>query len=139
MTYFSDLSPYTFLPESIPPDVAAVNVGWLDSRHAFDTGAVPDEFTEKLGRLCRDSPHARTRGHHGCELPHADEPAPWPVTADIDGESVPLGSAEVRVVSRTGTWLVAPNLVHHYVVRHAYRPPAEFVEAVVALRVADSG
>jgi hypothetical protein len=41
-----------------------------------------------------------------------------------------LGDAEIRVVGKDGTWLIAPTLVLHYVTEHAYRPPAEFIDAV---------
>ena len=55
-----------------------------------------------------------------------------------DGESVSLGDAEIRVVGKDGTWLIAPTLVLHYVTEHAYRPPAEFIDAVSRGRFAPS-
>ncbi|MGH3310044.1 MAG: hypothetical protein ACRDP3_05595, partial [Streptomyces sp.] len=54
----------------------------------------------------------------------------------VGGESVTLGNAEVRVISRHGRWLIAPTLVHHYVNEHSYLPPEEFIEAVTARRAA---
>jgi hypothetical protein len=49
-----------------------------------------------------------------------------------------LGDAEIRVVGKDGTWLIAPTLVLHYVTEHAYRPPAEFIDAVSRGRFASS-
>jgi hypothetical protein len=43
------------------------------------------------------------------------------------------GSAEIIVPGRDGKVYRAPTLIGHYVGRHRYRPPREFVEAVLAL------
>jgi hypothetical protein len=53
-----------------------------------------------------------------------------------DGDSVVVGDADIHMMARDGTWLVAPTLVVHYVVDHAYVPPPEFIEAVASGRVA---
>jgi len=42
-----------------------------------------------------------------------------------------LGSAEIRVVGQDGTVYAAPDLIYHYVVVHDYRPPEEFIQAVM--------
>ncbi|TDC73499.1 hypothetical protein [Streptomyces hainanensis] len=136
MTYFADLTPYAYLPSSVPPGVRALNVGWLEAGRPFTFGRPPEHFTERLGLLCRDQPRARSMGLHACDQPHPSGGPLVPVYADIGGESVMLGTAEVRVVSATGEWLVAPTLVHHYVTHHGYLPPPDFVEAVLAGRVA---
>ncbi len=41
-----------------------------------------------------------------------------------------LGSAEIRVVYEGKTY-AAPNMIYHYVVKHHYRPPDEFIQAVL--------
>jgi hypothetical protein len=43
-----------------------------------------------------------------------------------------LGSAEIRVPGSGGRIYAAPDLIYHYVEAHGYRPPDEFVEAVMA-------
>ena len=43
------------------------------------------------------------------------------------------GSAEIIVPGRDGKAYRAPTLISHYVRSHRYRPPREFVEAVLAL------
>jgi hypothetical protein len=138
MTWYPDLSEYAYLPESAPASLAVLTVGWLDGQHEFPTGDVPQEFINELAQICATSNYARTRGWQGCELSHPDREADYPVTIDIDGNKVPLGSAEVRVATRDGTVLAAPNLVWHYVTAHHYRPPESFIEAVQARRLAPS-
>jgi hypothetical protein len=143
MTPLADLAPYTYHPRSVPAGVVCRAVGWLGHGHPFPTGAAPEGFVERLGRLCRDERRATMRGFHVCDLgghptPSSDrEPdVPLPIHADVDGASLMLGSAEVRVVAVDGTWLTAPTLVLHYVTDHGYLPPDAFVEAVMAFRIA---
>jgi hypothetical protein len=52
-------------------------------------------------------------------------------TLEFEGEVLKLGSAEIRVFGRSGVIYAAPNLIFHYVKDHAYRPPREFIDAVV--------
>ncbi|TDC10166.1 hypothetical protein E1265_31610 [Streptomyces sp. 8K308] len=136
MTYYPDRSAYHYLAETVPADVTALNIGWLSSLRRYPKGEAPEGFTEALALLCRDQPRARTRGVHACGLPHRLGESRQPVRIEVGGEKVLLGTAEVRVIAKTGEWLIAPTLVHHYVTRHRYLPPPEFVEAVLAGRVA---
>jgi hypothetical protein len=135
VTYCEDLAPYTYLPETVPAGVTIRCVGWLDAEHPFATGEAPGGFPERLGALCAEHTAARTRGFHWCELCPADE-ADYPVVEKADGQDLSLGSAEVRVVAASGDWLAAPDLVYHYVRAHRYLPPQEFIDAVLAGRVA---
>lgn len=115
MAFFEDLTPYTYLhPEEEPP--GTVNIGWLDRGHPFPTGPTGDEFRAKLGRLCARRVR-QTRGFHPCCF--------------CNGRGRPASSAEVRVAGN-GKVYAAPSLVHHYVVAHGYRPPEEFIAAVLA-------
>jgi hypothetical protein len=54
----------------------------------------------------------------------------------LNGHTVCLGSAEVRVVG-AGVTHAAPDLIYHYVVRHEYRPPEEFIRAVLGQDVSN--
>jgi hypothetical protein len=53
------------------------------------------------------------------------------VSVEIAGTEIWLGSAEIHAFSQGGKIFSAPNLVYHYVERHGYRPPDEFVQAVI--------
>jgi hypothetical protein len=133
MTYYADLTPYSYLPEAVPEGTTVLNIGWLDGEHPFPTGQPPERFAERLGVLCAEHPVVRTRGAHWCEL-CTEEEADYPVVEDVDGTAVALGSAEIRVADPAGVVLAAPDLVYHYVIKHGYLPPEPFIEAVLALR-----
>ncbi|WP_194893787.1 hypothetical protein [Catenulispora pinisilvae] len=137
MTYFPDLSPYDYLPDTVPAGVEVLAVGWLDPGHDFPTAADdPDPvFWRNLITLAADHFAAATRGVHGCRFGHLIE-ADYQYNAVYGTRVLFLGHAEIRVVTPDGRWLSAPTLVVHYIRDHGYRPPAEFVEAVTAMRVA---
>jgi hypothetical protein len=56
----------------------------------------------------------------------------YPVIMTIDGEEISLGSAEMRLACEGHVIFAAPDLVCHYMAAHEYRPPDEFMAAVVA-------
>ncbi len=115
MAAFADLTPYTYFhAEGDLP--GTVNVGWLAAGQPFPTGVTSAEFRDKLARLCQQR-FKQTRGVHGCEF--------------CTGRDRPRSSSEMRV-SLGDRVYAAPSLVHHYVVAHDYRPPDEFVAAVLA-------
>jgi hypothetical protein len=43
-----------------------------------------------------------------------------------------MGNGEIRVPGLSGVVYVAPVLVAHYVEAHNYRPPDEFIQAVLS-------
>lgn len=114
MTYFEDLSPYTYFHGDEDPP-GTVNVGWLAVKHPFATGDTSVEFRAKLALLC-ERPVKQTRGTHECYF--------------CKGRGKPWSSAEMRVSDDERTY-AAPLLIHHYVVAHNYRPPQEFIDAVL--------
>lgn len=128
--YFPDLSTYEYL-KGRP---AALNVGWLDPAHVFNQGDVPDGFVARLRSLAR-RPVNQTRGFYVC--PFCDF-GPAAGNADRSArhrrqrEADALSSAEIRVVGRDGKAYAAPVLICHYVEKHRYLPPPEFVQAVMA-------
>lgn len=126
MAYYPDLSPYSYLPGNARP--GELNVGWLDRQHPFPTGVIPG-LAEKIFSLCR-RPVNRTRGFHACEF--CDAPR-MGVEVEHAQVKLRLGSAEIRVQGRAEVQFACPDLIYHYIVGHAYQPPAEFVEAVLAL------
>lgn len=132
MTYFPDLTPYSYLPDDPgkpSPDLPHLNVGWLDAAHPFPTGECPDGLIEALTRLSRVRVQ-QTRGYHFCELCLKLQPE----NAQDFGtlmEQVARGSAEVRVPARDVAYAV-PELITHYVQAHSYLPPTEFCLAALA-------
>lgn len=135
MSYYADLTPYEYLPETVPDGAEILNVGWLDPGEEFPTGEPDPEFLANLIVLAADHATAVTRGFHRCRLPHPfDED--FQFGAVYGSRLLHLGHAEIRVTTADGRLLAAPTLVVHYVRDHGYRPPEPFVEAVKAMRAA---
>jgi len=111
VTFFEDLSPYTYgrLPE---PDT--VNVGWLSRHRPFPRGPVPRSVRDRLRLHCRNVPFRFvTKGWHDCEFCGRCR-----------------GGCQIRIVFGRVAY-AAPVLVDHYVAVHRYLPPECFVEAVL--------
>jgi hypothetical protein len=145
MAYFSDLSFST--SDSHP----AINVGWLQRGHEFETIPPSEETLDLLWSFCAVKVMP-ARGIHQCDLCAT----PQTVYADRNGDRRLLGAAEIRAFSggssasalarrlgQMGSGLVllrssalpcmvfaAPNLIYHYVQTHHYKPPDEFLRAL---------
>lgn len=94
------------------------SVGWLEARHPYQRGAVPDDFMARLKH------HVATAyqpgvflGFHECSLCPGGR-----------------GKAEREnlLIPTKSLLYVAPSLIVHYIEDHGYRPPQEFIEAVMA-------
>lgn len=107
--------------------LSLIAIGWLAKAHPYPQGEVSEGFKSKLFGYCVHRV-LQTRGFHHCEF--CTQPPGFPILAQRDGQEAWLGSAEIRVVYQDKVY-AAPTLVYHYVVDHHYRPPDEFVEAVL--------
>lgn len=94
-------------------------IGWLEKGMPFPTGQTDPQFRDALRA-------------------HAADPGRWlPVVAcgvhfcDL-GTCSGIGGAQNVIIPSTSCLYIAPELIVHYVEEHAYAPPAEFVEAVLA-------
>ncbi len=128
--YFPDLSPNDFGNAYIGYEYerfGTVNVGWLDKKHTYVQGKTSDEFQTRLLEFCA-YPVVRTRGFHECEF--CESSISQPICVQMGDRKIGLGSAEIRVFYN-GRVYAAPNLIYHYVVEHQYKPPDEFIEAVL--------
>lgn len=127
MAYFPDLSQYNYHPFRSQSHPGLRNVGWLDASVSYSTGAVDEEVVKKLLQLCL-KPVNRTRGWQRC--PYCDE---HPAIMVIGGREIALGDAEIRVRGAGDVVYASPTLICHYIAKHHYRPPEEFLEAVARL------
>lgn len=98
-----------------------VAVGWLHPDHPFNTGAVPEAFTARLKEFAhlwyltgKAIGAGAMGGVHTCEFCQKSLASGSIV--------VPAGSVLFR----------APEMIYHYVEKHAYLPPKEFIDAVMA-------
>jgi hypothetical protein len=121
--HFPDLGTNTQIDEG--PHVRAV--GWLCAEHPFPIGDVLVEFVDRLRALCQrwgDCPEALwwpvCAGPHECEFCHHYR------------ASGNLGVPSGKVL------FVAPEMILHYVEVHRYRPPDEFISAVLACPIPGS-
>jgi hypothetical protein len=128
MTYFKDLTPYSYYGNE-----QSLNVGWLSGSERLVVGETSLEFQEKLHRFCLDENIVRImRGFHECELCEL----PWGEWASkhpnygINAGWMSIGDGEIRVIGK-GVVYAAPALIYHYVVEHHYKPPQEFIDAVL--------
>jgi hypothetical protein len=130
--YLADLSPYAYAKARGAPlsaDVLpALNIGWLDDVHPFLRVEPEQEFVERLFDFCR-TPINTMLGFHECTF-CGDEPKTY-LTIEKDGEKISFGHAEIWVFGRDGKTYAAPTLIYHYVTRHHYAPPDDFVQAVL--------
>lgn len=124
MSFSKDLTVHTYTRKGAA-EVDVVNVGWL-GHPFFRRGRTPAESRAKLKQLC-ESPIVLHLGFHQC---------PFCLRGRFGGYRLwqKLGNGQIRVQGNTGRWYAAPTMIHHYVTRHLYRPPTEFIEAVIAPR-----
>jgi len=109
-TYYEDLTPYKY--DQIRWAKNPVNIGWLEKGHDYETGEVPEGF---LNRLKSAESCARHKGGQRCPFCG-------------DGYS-----SEVHYVKGNGKDYVFPQMLSHYIRVHHYKPPQEFIDAVMLL------
>jgi hypothetical protein len=102
------------------------NIGWLTAQHSFPKGEVPQEFIARLAAFCLQSPAEFGLGFHECEF---CDPPIEPIENTILG--IYLDTTELFVLDNKDTLYLAPKLIYHYILSHKYRPPLEFIKAVL--------
>ena len=127
MTYYEDLSPYSYLNSH----ESAYNVGWLDAHHDYPICDPTPLLVRHLAIACK-SPVSMTRGFHICELckiPSRDEiMAGRRLIVNIkDVGDIGVDNGEIRVRGQSGLIYAAPRMILHYLVAHHYCPPNDFV------------
>jgi len=95
-------------------------VGWLSAQQPFPVGAVPEASLDRLWEFARQSADSIealgwgfAMGWHDCELCNG-----YSGTRNF---GIPYGEL----------LFVAPEMLPHYVEVHGYRPPAEFMRALM--------
>jgi hypothetical protein len=108
-SYYEDLTPYTYSRKE-----GRVNVGWLDSSKDYTKGKVDDNIIQKLKLI---EPSERYKGFHRC-----------PFCNDARGST----NYEVR---GNGKIYCYPELLIHYIEKHDYKPPQEFIDVIDKLDI----
>ncbi|MGW3565871.1 DUF7919 family protein [Streptomyces sp. NPDC000941] len=114
MAEYKDLSEFTYEESPLPMK----NVGWLGPELGVQSSGaeVPHGVVDRLREESR-WPRSLKLGTHECEF---------------CTDSPPEGNGEIHVFGRDGVTYSAPCLVLHYVERHHYVPPREFMAALVS-------
>jgi hypothetical protein len=124
--YYSDLS--VFPDKDVISRLVVLSIGWLDADHRYKQGEVPEAFLKNLWDFCNE-PVIYTLGFQQCPFCTTSN---YATTEQRDDKQLLLGSAEIRVFGQGNNVFAAPDLIYHYVAVHSYRPPDEFINAVLA-------
>lgn len=123
MSYFPDMGRRSMV--AVGDHIRAI--GWLHPDHLYAKGVVSEDFLSRLRKFADRS------GRSGEALYFA-----WPVgahTCEFCREAHGVGNFGVP---SDGLLFVAPEMIVHYVEEHGYRPPAEFVAAVLRSPLPDT-
>lgn len=112
MTYIQDLTQYNYNRQKSD----AIAVGWLDIQHPFETGDVSADFINMLSLKKDTNITEFYMGSHTCQFCTNKHPY--------------AGNGTVFVTYNNITY-AAPEMILHYVVKHKYKPPQEFIDAVL--------
>jgi hypothetical protein len=127
MAYYLDLSPYSYTSTDSEVGVNSINIGWLAKTKSFTNGVTSQEFQKNLLEFCSKWCIHYFLGYHFCQFcRNIDNP----IQINQGEEEIQLGNGEIRVIGQAGIY-AAPTLIYHYVVEHHYRPPDEFIEAIL--------
>ncbi len=126
--FFQDLSSYSYCVRH--PVVQVANIGWLEREQPFQTGAVDAMVCLLLEEYYEALRANKMRGIHGCSLCSCESSEP---SIQVKGKRVLLGASELWVPGVAGRVFAAPDLIIHYLQSHSYRPPTEFITAVLSL------
>ena len=124
-THPLDLDPY---PGDDKLGMKPVAVGWLRGDRPYPTGPVRQGFLEKLLPYCYEQhslPGARATAR--CAL---SRDCPRIIQPIQQGDNTAYFDGEIRVIGDDDIY-AAPALIHHYITVHNYRPPDEFIQAVL--------
>ena len=131
--YFADLSPYKHGTNCRATSV--VNVGWLDGSMPYSRGAVPSGFAEQLRKWFVKARVRPMRGIHECNFCRVHQWPPLPLDENpsiaVENQTLLLGNWEIWIPGRSEKVYASPALIIHYVEKHEYSPPEEFIEAVM--------
>ncbi len=130
--YFEDLTNYTY---DLPFFLNEVKcIGWLEKGYKFEQKPLSIFHFEKLksiycGNDLVDSIANQARGYHYCDFCNEDDPK---FLCETINRFKWLGSNEIWIPSVIdNSYYAAPSLIIHYIEKHSYSPPQEYLDAVL--------
>ncbi|MHA6878500.1 DUF7919 family protein [Ralstonia pseudosolanacearum] len=115
--YCRQIAPYTLS--------GVVNVGWLDMRSEFESGAVPAAFFERLKLIAGGVGDFKALVEPIRELPVCEICGEFELR---DDKGMLIPNAEIWVPSGSKIY-ASPVTILHFIEIHGYRPPAEYINA----------
>jgi hypothetical protein len=128
--YFPDLSLCRYHPGPCNTDdwkVPLLAVGWLERDEPYSCGEVTREFKTRLAQLVEETSTLdgiSFRGYHRCSL------------CSQSSEHLPESHLNIFLPG-SGVVYIAPAGIAHYVTKHEYLPPKDFIRS--ALRCPEIG
>jgi len=124
--YRIDNSKYENTPEEI------YNIGWLSIDSRFNKKTPDKRVVDKLIALRKSLLANQTRGIYPCYFCNDFNEGNY----QIQDTRLFFGSAEIWIPNKSFTKTFAcPNLIIHYIDKHHYSPPKEFIEAVLDFNI----
>lgn len=115
MAWYEDLTKCDYLAEFLP--VTYITIGWLEKGKSYKTGEISKETVEKIYEFNKTPGMCiRFCGYHNCDF--------------CDFINIELGAITILIAYKDKVY-ICPALVSHYIEKHQYRPPDEFIEAIL--------
>lgn len=122
-----DHSPYPFTVPYKDARLPEVCIGWIGSAD-FPVGQVSEAFLDRLFEfLVR--PTTRTKMPSTCKACQPPREITYCKTVSRGARQFSQGFSEARVIG-TQVIYVVPDMIYHYITRHGYKPPDDFIDAV---------
>lgn len=128
--FYNDLSNYQY---NLAFEIEKVkNIGWLEKTNSFNKRTTDPELLKKLFQLIKFKECNIYRGVHHCDLCNSD----GFMYGNMENEEILLGHGEIWIPSITQDIVyVSPTLIYHYIEKHQYCPPQDYIESVMAFDV----
>ncbi len=131
--HFNDLSLYKYDLSKTLSDV--YNIGWLERDIKFQKGIVDNEILNKLAIIIRERMVHAMRGIHPCQFCEPYDPMKTFTISTPKGPTL-LGMSEIWLPDYCSSKIyAAPSLIHHYIDKHNYLPPIEFIKSIEAFDI----
>lgn len=134
--YFEDLSIYRY--HVAKPMINVFNVGWLNSCYKYEVGSLDQNVFDKIiDVFLSDGPFNAEvglirGGAHECEICGEK-----PYAINRNGREKVLGASEIWVPNGNNEYYASPSMIIHYISAHGYKPPREYVDAIIAVSLDD--
>jgi len=127
--YIPDLSGYSPQWGDEEKEMNLIAIGWLSKAHHYNNGKVMPNFLRRLEDFCL-KPMIQNFAIETCNLCREEEFVNFVTSA---GKKIRLyGTYEIRIPSLDRSKIyAAPDFIIHYIVIHNYKPPDEFIDAVL--------